>query len=215
MEEQCTIYDEPASVRSRLFELGLTPEILLDSIEYGVSHKFECTALDPRSFGGILIWGKGTGELRDKLVPDGWTPTNKNNLEAISSPDGETSIVITAGDALTGKVDKNKAPTNRHEKGSETHLAVMYNRQMHFAELHPEFGKPKSPRTWLLLHFVDEEAEEVRVELSLPFAISRNGFVLEWKERIILSVIPFTKVIRVNADDEDDSGELNINVARR
>ncbi|MCH7744927.1 MAG: hypothetical protein IIC84_02510 [Chloroflexi bacterium] len=85
MNELCRIFKEPASVKSRLFELGLTPEALLYSIEYGVRHKFECTPFDPRSLGGFLIWGKGTGALREKLVPAGWKPTNKNNLEAYES----------------------------------------------------------------------------------------------------------------------------------
>ena len=55
MNESLEIFEEPADVASRLFELNLTPEILLYAIEYGVRHAFECTANDPRSLAGLLI----------------------------------------------------------------------------------------------------------------------------------------------------------------
>ena len=91
----------------------------------------------------------------------------------------------------------------------------MINQQMDFGELHPDFPKPISAQTRMLLHYIDEEAEEIRSELSLPISITGTGYVEMWKERIILNPIPFTKVILVNVDDEDDGGDIEIEVARR
>ena len=217
MEEGCKIYDESASVRSRLAELGLTPEVLLDSIEYGVRHKFDCTSFAPRILGGFLIWGKGTEELRMKLGTDGWIPTSTNNLEGIKSPNGEVGIVVSAGDSATGI--KENTPTNRNDKGIGT-VSFIANNQLHFTDHFTDSDFPRPIRaaplkTWLLLHQVDDEAEVIRVELSLPVEISASGFVRKWKERIILKSITFNKVISTNDDDEGDSGDLDINVARR
>ncbi len=51
-----------------------------------------------------------------------------------------------------------------------------------FAKLDASVNK----QTWFLLHYWDEDADEIRVELSLPAEMTPDGFVIQWRERIIL-----------------------------
>ena len=70
--------------------------------------------------------------------------------------------------------------------------------------------------TWMLLSYSDEEAGEIRVELSLPRHIDGAGFVKSWTERIILRSAPFGSAPRVVIDDSgEDESTYDVSVVRK
>lgn len=127
---------------------------------------------------GVLTWAKTIRFLRDQLVPRGWTIDNSRNYATVvNGPEGY-AIAVAAGDSLTGQPDK--TPRTRREKGPATREAVSHN-QMHFSDVNDEFGTRPADlaKTWLLLHYLDDEADEIRSELSLPAYVTDDGFVCE------------------------------------
>jgi hypothetical protein len=92
-------------------------------------------------------------------------------------------------------------------------LAIEDNKRS-FAEYEPDFARfSKAPKvvpkqTWMLLYFIDDVADEVRSELSLPSSIDDDGYVLTWERRILLPPLdlPNKPAYRVEDDDEGDDG---------
>lgn len=206
------VYSEPVSAAGKLHELGVREDVLQEAIQSGLQHAFACTRHDPPILPGILAWGKIMRHLRDRLVPGGWEMSNARNYATVIHPQGGFAVAVAAGDANTGRPDL--TPSTRTEKGPATRDAVHQN-QLTFADVSESFPRPKKEpgkQTWLLLHYADEEAEEIRAELSLPVHMGAQGHVTAWRERIILRPIPFT----TNPPEEgEDGGDLDIAVKPR
>lgn len=208
---------EGARATSALHALGgLTEEGLLESVEWGLRHAFDCTPHDPPNAAGVIAWLKIVRALRDRLVPERWTPNDANNYSTVVSPDETDAVAVAAGDSGTGRADAplstrtSKGPVTK-KKADDNQLALFEAVAQHFPS--PQPLPDTDLRTWLLLHYVDEEAEEIRVELSLPISVDDNGRVTGWRERIILTPIahlpePFSYVRP--AEDEDDQTEIDI-----
>src|SRR6266508_4521445 len=213
MIEEAKVYEGKVAGAGRLRGLGVDEETLRQAVEYGLRHAFSCTKHDPPNLPGIIAWGKGIRSLRDRLVPLGWTTDNSRNYATVVSPDGKTALAVAAADAGTGR--PKSTPSTRSTKGPATKAAVDRN-QLSFADVVDAFPKPqeteKADRTWLLLHYVDEEAEEIRAELSLPVHMDGNGYVDSWLERIILEPIPH---IPTPVEDFDVGEEIDVPVERR
>lgn len=202
---------------SRLAALELSAEILREALRIAYGYAAECTAHDPRSLPGILAWGKGTGYLRDALKPQGWAANSDSNFETIVHPDNTHAVALAAGTAQTGRRDA--TPRTKTPKGPATRTAVARNQQMSFAGLDPAFGvTPVADGrrvTWLLLHFHDRGAGEIRLELSCPDEMSGKQ-VTGWRERIILEPVPFSTDIEIDIDIYDhDDGDIDVDVSRR
>ena len=212
------VHSKEVMVRRRLDELfdGLTPDLLRESVLEGAEYIFACTDNDAKQAPGYIGWDKITRAVRERLIPLGWCRSDEHNQARTTSPDGSVTIVIAAGNDLTG-IEGDSQPTTRSPKGPVTASAVEVN-QRSFAEVmdDPAFIKPPTPETWILLYYVDEDAEEIRVELSFPEQIASNGFVAIWNERIILPAIslggPGTSA---DADEEDEAVESEIRIIRR
>jgi hypothetical protein len=197
---------------ARLSDLGLTQEVLCQAIEFALSYYAECTAHDPPSAAGFLLWDKGMRGLRDGLVPSGWKPVTEDNYPTVQHPGGQWAISVSGGNAQTGRADAN--PSTRTDKGRATAMAIAQN-QASFWNYRPELQPPRK-LTWLLLIHVDEVNDEVRAELSLPAGMDDDQRVSWWEERIILNSIPYgPSPLRLRGDDDRDGGELDINVTRR
>jgi len=77
-----------------------------------------------------------------------------------------------------------------------------------------EKQKADSRITWILLFHRDTETSEIRCELSLPARMNNEGQVDEWKERIILTAIPFGDGVRIRIADSP-TPYIEIDVKRR
>jgi hypothetical protein len=155
------------------------------------------------------MWGKPMRFLRDRLVPRGWRSENKQNYATVVHPEGHHAITVAAGDAHTGIPDR--TPTTRTEKGPVTREAVNGN-QLHFGEIVESFRPFVHRQTWLLLHYFDEETDEIRMELALPTDMTADGFVGAWLERIILSPVALSPNPGTDVDTEE---QIDVDVQRR
>ena len=184
-----TVYARSAEVDSRLNELGLKREILLEAVYFGATYAAECTSHDPSSTAGFLQWAKAVRRLRDILVLSGWDVSNERNLPLTLHPSGRLAIGVASGDEHTGV--PNETPSTRYGRGPATRQVVRGN-QLSFADWSAEYADLESVatrQTWFLLHFRDEVADETRVELSLALEMTPDKFVTRWAERIILTSV--------------------------
>ena len=219
MASTAKVYATPAVVATRLDELGLSSHLLEAAIKYALPYALEVTEHDPAGAVGSQMYLKGTRGLRDQLAPLGWKPDHTNNYETTVHPLGSHAIAVTSGNRDTGNPDK--APSTKRDRGPATRGAVDMNVQLSYLDALGEGAAPRGLRplpvprwhTWLLLHFIDWTAEEVRYELSLPFEMTSEGYVHEWQHRVILAAIPFNRdpLPHDDADDED----LDIPVIRK
>ena len=213
MNPATQVFSDVVPVAGRLHELEVSQDVLQEALMYGLRFGFECTGHDPPSLKGILVWGKISRALRDRLVPAGWKPNNMRNYATVIHPDDSYAIAVAAGDWHTGM--PNGTPTTRVEKGPATEEAVAAN-QLSFADISRDFPKAPSSvlgitQTWLLLHYVDEEAAEIRWELSLPDRMV-DGFVSAFRERILLPPVALDKPTHQSVSDTD---AVDVNVIRR
>ncbi len=203
--------------RQRLghLDLDVTAHELREAIQIGYGHAAGCTNHDPRSLPGTLAWGKGTGHLRDVLKVRGWTADSCSNYETVVHPSNSHGIALAAGTADTGRRDG--SPRTKTPKGPATSRAVMRNAQMSFAGEDPAFGDAPGENsdraTWLLLHYHDRAAEEIRLELSCPDEMSGQQ-VTGWRERILLDAVPFSTDVEIPIEDDTDI-DIDVDVSRR
>ncbi len=176
-------------VESRLFQLGLTEEVLLRAAGRGHLARSECTPNHPSMFPGLVAWGWTVAALREALVPSGWSRSEEGNWPITVSPNRRMAIAVATGDENTGNPDA--VPMTKSSKGPNTIQAIAVNLMQ--ASLFDDLVLPdqtgdderEDRLTWLLL--VSAQGTRVRSELSLP--VTCNGKVDGWKERIILSDI--------------------------
>jgi hypothetical protein len=215
LESQTKIVFEANEVAYRLTELAVKEGDMQGAAEYGMRNALQCTLHDPPMLPGLMAWGKTIRFLRDQLVPLGWVPDNTKNYSTIGNAKKGVAIAASAGDAWTGKHGPNQNPSTRNPKGTETKRAIG-NNQLHFFEISQSFPQPQQAsgvETWLLLYYWDEEAEEIRVELSLPREMNDQGYVNRWSTRIILAPVPLMSGPAAQDVPADDEGETDIEVS--
>ncbi len=220
MNEEAKIYQEPVEVAARLAEMNLSEAILQATAQEGQAFVDACTQHDPPAGIGMLGWTKTVRALRDRLVPLGWTYSNRRGYSITTHPMGQWSIAVCGGTSGTGRADKTSR--NRAEKGIATKDAVRENGQGHFSRIDP-LNFPQVPlladfvSTWMLLIFADEECGEIRLELSLPRHIDAAGFVIDWLERIIVQPAEYgpSPKVHVHQDSDDDSAGYEVTIVRK
>lgn len=174
-------------VQARLFELGLSSELLRTAVLAGELGRSFCTANDPPAFAGITGWAVTVRALREELVPLGWRKNDGGNYSRVISPES-VAIVVATGDENTGVVGAN--PKTKAIKGPATVRAIEANVAQ--VELFPEFAEAEvsvevedaSLVTWVLL--IHRAEGETRCELSMPLQMGLDGRIEHWAERLIL-----------------------------
>jgi hypothetical protein len=210
-----------AAAALRLSQLGTSAEELLATLSTGYGQAAGCTDHDPRSLPGTLVWGKGIGHLRDLTRPRGWRAARHSNYETAVHPTGTHQIALAAGTSQTG-VALGQPPRTKTPKGPATSRAVKRNRhlsQMTLDQGTDAFAAPgvesfaeANRATYLLLHFYDVDAGEIRAELSRPEAMEGKQ-ISEWRERIMLPVLPFSEDVTLFDDETVD--EIDVDVRRK
>ncbi len=208
-------------VVSDLHPLGVTCDSLREAALAGQDEAGLVTANDVVTRAGYVRWATPLRYLGDIYVPQGWSREHPKGFELLISPDRTIGIGVAPGDSATGT---DRMPSTRVERGPLTGQAVAGNQhQIRFAtEVHPQFADKPMPgmQTWLLLHFFDEQAEELRIELSVPVEFTRTpkserGFVTKFDPRIILPAVPLVQDTSIGRDDDDDDDQIEVPVGRR
>jgi hypothetical protein len=215
-------YIKEHEVASRMDALGLTATLLRDAVEEGVAQVLSCTANDPEQLPGILGWGKITRALRDRVVghPLNWQRANHRGQPSTVRPDGSVAIIVASGTEETGN-EAGADPATRSTKGPATQDAIARN-LLTFSSIAPDFKKydpppppPSAEQTWVLLYFIDEDASEVRLEVSLPEYMDSDNHVSRWRARIILAPIPLDQPpLPSETEEEEEDGRYEAPVSR-
>jgi hypothetical protein len=207
-------FEQPHERRSRLFELGLTEELVRGVVERGLAARRTCTAFDTPSFPGFLQWAMMHRASRELLARHEWTPDDSRNFSRVVRPDGAVALTVATGDEYTGRKSESglPEPSTKYPKGSETDLAIVANVQLSLweepvSEEEVQLAPPQPTRQtwWLLCAVVDGE---LRYELSCPDGQDDRGYIVSWSERIIFEPIP----VAGGDDDDDDPGSSQIDV---
>ena len=213
-----TVYMSSADVTTRLNKLDLKREELIEAVQFGASYAAECTRHEPSSLAGFLLWGKTIGKLRDILIPAGWNVSNIQNLPLTVHRSGMWAIGVASGDECTGIPEQ--TPATRYGRGPATRKVVSSN-LWSFSSWDADWAKHDSlmtRQTWFLLHHRDEHADQIRVELSLPASITPEGFVVQWKERILLGTVGDGPVVAHFVPDDSidpDADVIDIPVLKK
>ncbi len=195
------------SCRGDLVELGLTDDLIREVVVEGEVERDAVTSHDPPSRGGFNAFAQRIRALRDRLVPMGWTYSNTKNLCTVISPNGDEAIVVVTGDRHTGS--EVKSPQPKYARGDATAYAVARG-QTAFPFLKEE-EPDHAPRLWLLLVHRVHGKDEVRIELSIPDAITDEGFVSKWQLRHIVPPIDLCEM-QQDATSETDHEEIEVPV---
>lgn len=183
-------YFEREDVQQRLAAMGLDEERLLHAARRWYLSWSSFTPNHPPVGIGISAWTEAVAALREQLLPIGWTRTDERNYALVLHPDSTIAINVAAGDPGTGRPEA--TPSNKAPKGVSTANAISVNQQQLELDLPvpdvPHIRGEEGPVTWFLL--LHRAQSEIRCELSLPSAMSSDGRITRWQERIILSPIP-------------------------
>lgn len=213
-------------VASQLHEMGLSSDPLREAIRAGHDEAARCTNNDVATRAGFLRWATPLRYLGDRYGPKGFRRERPGGFEVLRSPDGAFDIAIAPGSYGTGT---DQMPMTRIERGPMTGQAVHGNRhQIRFDSNVIPLGArelrqamARGPLTWLLLHFYDESADELRIELSVPVEFTRKsgtdaerGIVTRFEPRLILPPVPLAEMAEL-ADEDHDDDEINVPVDRR
>ncbi len=130
-------------------------------------------------------------------------------------------MAIAAGTSQTGIAD-GVPPRTRTPKGRATSRAVKRNAQLQlghgtavFAGAGVVEAEDQNRETWILLHYFDVDAEEIRLELSSPLTMEGKQITV-WRERVILPPFDFSTTVEIDfTNDPEDDLAIDIDVPRR
>jgi hypothetical protein len=206
------VHSQADDVDRRLGLLGLEQEHLLHAARRWHFSWSNFTPNHPPAGSGISAWTEAVAALREQLLPLGWTRSDERNYALVFDPKRSMAINVATGDAGTGRIDS--LPSNKAPKGVSTADAISINQQQLDLDLPvpdvPHIRGEDGPMTWFLLLHRDDR--EIRSELSLPSAMSPDGRITRWQERIILSTIPLDTEIEIQPPQGID---LDIEVTRK
>lgn len=206
------LFDNPEAIASRLEQLGLEEGALREAIYQGHLQRTRLTLNHPVIYHGLNMWGEVVAALRDQLRPLEWVREDVGSYALTVHEELRLAITVASGDEGTGNPTAH--PTNRSRKGKNTVEAIEANRQLElFEQLPPELEKEEGNQTWVLMHHTDTARSEIRLELSRPLNIGKDGKITSWAERIILASIPFDDQL---VDIYPPSGpDIDINIQRK
>jgi hypothetical protein len=179
------VYREPVMVETRLTELGLSQELLLNSVGIGQLAFSSCTDNHPPLIRGVWAWGETVRGLREALIPLGWERSDLNNYSLVVNAEGTVAIAVATGDEGTGL--EFASPTTKSKKGPSTASAVTENQDqlLLFPDLEPSIIQLAGEKAMTYILLIHLTGDRVRSELSLPTSIV-EGRVNGWSERILL-----------------------------
>lgn len=193
--------------------MGLDEEHLLHTARRWYLSLSSFTPNHPPVGVGMSAWTEAVAALREQLLPLGWSRSDARNYALVYNPDKSMAINVAGGDAGTGRPECN--PSNKTPKGTSTVFAVAANQQLELdlpVPDMPHMRGDKGHTTWFLLLF--RASNEIRCELSLPSAMSAEGRITCWQERIILPPVPLDGK-EIDLVDAPQGVDVEIDVRRK
>ncbi|MFK4187756.1 hypothetical protein ACI2L4_27680 [Streptomyces sparsogenes] len=195
---------------------GMKWAYLERTIRAGEASRREATPTEPPTAPGLRDWIARVGMLRYTMViEEGWLLLNHMNMALVVDPAQTVAVGVLAGDAGTGWPDPIR-PKSRYPKGSAFANAVAGTDLTLFSNAeagHPEVLEPSAIESldlWLLLTYRTIQGDKAMVysELSRPDSVSPSGYIVDWRDRVILPRLTFEEVI--DGDGRDDDGGIDV-----
>jgi hypothetical protein len=216
-EPKRMIRTSAVEITDALAVLELDVEIIRTALLVGEAERDGRTALDPPIIAPIISWGGIVRSLRERLIPRGWRLDDRG-LSLIINPSGTIAIAVKTGDEFTGIASG--TPRTKRPIGPAAVAVVERNRrQLELFKSRIARAVENECATWFLLR--RRYSNQVFAELALPAAISFDGNIDDWAERIIFDPIPLdpgsTPLLpRGGGGDDGDGGvEFDVSVNRR
>ena len=194
-------------------QFGLTIEEL-HGVGRSIYRAFvQVTSLHPKGFNGTSGWADGISQVRAAMIPKGWHAEDPQGQPRVVAKDRKTAVTLSSGNSDTGV--PHKVPQTRNDKGSQTANSVHFNaRQGVLFPFTPDNGPvaippAKGQALWILLYYIDFDAGEMRIELSLPTGMSEADKVNGWSVRYVLPPI----LLGPELDDQRDDDSPDIDFA--
>jgi hypothetical protein len=198
----CPAITEFEDVKTQLSEIGITEEIVILAISAGLRERKKVTKFHPVTTAGSRMWEEVIAWLRIGLISltdVTWRFSHEKGLSLTYNKASATTLVVSSGNKNTGF--KDELVKTKNAKGPSTLEYVGRNLSL-FDDLDDSCtGIEKivadPNETWVLLYFVDEQAQEIRYELSLPKGMHQADGKLkidEWENRIIFTPVPFSSL---------------------
>lgn len=185
------VFKDPATVEGLLARIELPADVLEDAAWAGIREHMECTSHDLPHMPGSLLSGKALRELRDILVPRGWTSRTRHGHGTVVHPSGLVAITTAVGDHNTGLA--HATPYTSAAKGLETE-AFIQESQLRLFDSTPLL--PNRPIGCVLLIHVFDKERRVNLELSVPQRTDEHQRISAWHARLILHPISLDGGIR-------------------
>lgn len=185
------LFDNTDEIASRLDQLEVNEVALREAVYQGHLQRTRLTLNHPAIYHGLNMWGEIVAALREQLRPLGWSRQEAGGYALTIHEERGLAITVASGDGATGNPSAH--PCNRSRKGRNTVEAIEANRQLELFETLPPEAQDEADgkQTWFLVHHTDTVRGEIRLELSRPSSIDKDGKISNWSERIILGSIPF------------------------
>jgi hypothetical protein len=206
------VHKEVEDVDSQLGKLGLKRELIARCPVAGYMARTGCTPHHPANYGGMVHYGEMIRQLRDELVPLGWSAASDMNLEVTVSPEKGIAISVVSGDENTGLAGR--TPSTKRRRGSVTTRLVDDNKQLAFDLVVPNLAPKVNDdgkelrQTWVLLHYFNRN--ELRYELSRPVRIGDDGYIESWQERIIFPAVPIDGIALPTLPDYAEQPDVDV-----
>lgn len=201
-----------STAAERLEALGAREEWFREAVKASELARDACSPLHAPTFPGFSAWSHRIERLRLLSRSAGWKPVNYKNMPMVESPDGQIAIVCISGDDRVGL--EGPPPKTKRDRGPVTDSAVGQNaEQLSFLHLLPglieQRRKLDHAFTYVLLTY--RSGSQVRLELSLPYLIDREGRVAEWTERNLLEPVDLEVSMALDKDQEPLQFEVEVN----
>lgn len=200
---------EEFEIVSRLEQLALRRDLLLDIVRAAVGGRRRATAFHPKSAGGLQSWIEGTGHLRRTFVPRGWEICSRDNIESIFHAEAGIKVVFQNAERAGDPIQE---PIAASKKGAGSARAVELGQLELWPELKEKEVAEITARTWVL--FVYADGDDVRAELSCPIAINEEQYD-GFHERILLVTKGGWDAAQPVADDGEPPVEYEVTVSRK
>jgi hypothetical protein len=213
------VHGEDWDIRSRLSELDLTREQLIDIVKACVAAQGGCTDNDPPNSRGYESWRWGVRRSREILRPEGWEKDDTGGFATIVNHKRKIRLAVMNSDDGAGTIDR--IAQNRSRKGPNSERAATANQQLLIPGsenwpiiAHADNGQNfEGYTTWHLCIYISGDI--VRAELSILNDFE-SGYFKDCFEKILILGSGDWDGLDFKGDSGDDSGpELDIEVLRK
>ena len=202
-----TIRKEDWYVNSRLGELGLNKDDLIQVIKQAVLARNSTTDNDATIASGMLSYLAGTRALREMFRPKGWEIDRTDQIESIFDKVTLNRIAFLNGDCAA---DPYRNPQPRSQKGAGSERAVADNQYVLFQEYEAKNTQIK-PLWYLCVHIKNSK---VSAELFLPESLEK-GFFTGYIERIFLIKPGEWDDFEITNQDDNLGPDFEVKVLRK